>query len=56
MRIKIIITVDYDSATIEDDARLVRELEQNFERVIGEGCLLSGSGKEVIDTYEIDVF
>jgi hypothetical protein len=55
MRIQITITVDYDSATVEDEDKLIYELEQNFARIVGEGCLLTGSGKEVIDLYEIDI-
>lgn len=54
MRVKILITADYDEATIIDRDRLRLNLEQEVFSKIQEG-MLTPTLEEVIDDYSLSV-
>lgn len=54
MRVKILIEVDYDEATISDEERLRHNLEQEVRGEISEG-MLTPTLEEVVDEYTLSV-
>lgn len=54
MRVKIMITVDYDEAVVTDKNRLRRYVEQEVFDQIQEG-MLTPTLEEVVDDYSLSV-
>jgi len=53
MKINVILEIDYDSETVQDEAELIQNLQQNVQDAIGNG-LLTGPLHEVeVDDWNI---
>ena len=55
MRKTITIKIDYDSATVDDEADLVEELEAAVDSAINIGMISPPSCSAIVDRYEVTI-
>ena len=53
MRFTIVISIDYDVATLPNDMK--RQLEMNVDRAVQEGLLDDSNKESVVDQYSVEV-